>query len=112
MYQDPKRFFTRELLLMLAAFGGIVLLAVFSNAGSIAIIIALLINAIIMIALFVMFILSIVFLFKRIADKDIKQSPIMYFVNIVFSFLIFTGFVVFYLVLIISGFVILGSLVQ
>lgn len=112
MYQYPKRFFVREFLLMLAAFSGIVLLAVFSNGGGTAVIIVLLLNAIIMIVLFVMFILSIVFTIKRLTDKDIKQSPIMYFVNIVFSFLVLAGFFIFYLVLVISGIAILGSLVQ
>jgi len=110
MYQNPKRFFTREMLLMIGGFVGIVLLAIFSGMGGIAIIFGLLISALIVLTMLVMFVISIIYVLKFIGDNDNKQTAIMYLVNIVFSFLVLAGFTVFYLTLGVAAFAILAPL--
>lgn len=112
MYLEPKRFFVRELLLMLIGFGGVVVTVIFSDLGGAAILIAVITNLIILLSMLVMFLISIIHFLRYLGDKENHQSFGMYVLNGLFSFFVLGIFVAFYLIIAIGGWLFLLPFTQ
>jgi len=112
MYLEPKRFFVREMLLMLIGFGGVVITAILSGLGGAGILIAVVLNVLLLLTMLVMWIISVVHFIRYLTDKNNQQSVGMYLLNGIFSFFVLGLFIAFYIVLAIAGTVILLPFLQ
>ncbi|GEM_PF-2330762 len=107
MYQEPRRFFARELLLLIIGFITIAVTAALTGAGGAMIVVAIVLNVALVLIYLVMFLIAVVHFFKFLGDKENQHTPIMYIVNPIFAFVVLGGFLLFYILLAALGAVVL-----
>jgi hypothetical protein len=95
MFENPKKFFARELLLFLITIILLIIIVVLTGMGNTGIIIAALLAAINGFAVLFMFVLSFIFLVKAVREKG-NQDIGMHIVNFVLSFFFAIGYILFY----------------
>jgi hypothetical protein len=112
MYQEPKRLFVMELLGMIFGFLGFGLLAALSGLGNVGIVFGIVVNALLLLAIFVFAVMAWWQLFRHLLDKERSHTTGIRLINVLFGSLVFLGFAVLYLVLILAGSVLLLPLIQ
>lgn len=108
MYENPRKFFIRFLLVTVCTIVMVAISFGLLNAGTFGIILSAIIVAISAFLLIAMFVLALMNFIRYLFDKKQKKHFIMHFINVVFSFAIVSIFILFYLTIMMGAFIVLA----
>ena len=108
MYENPKRFFTRFLILTIMAIFVVVITVAVSSAGTVGIIIGAVLAAITAFFLIGMLVIAIIHFVKYMFDRSKHNNMVMHLVNVVFALFVNVGFLLFYFVIVVGALIILA----
>ena len=103
MFDNPKKFFVRQLLLLMITFIMIVVIVALTSGGNTGIIIGAVLAAVNAFFIFFMFMISINYFIKSLRTKDDVNRG-MHVLNFVLSLLFSVGYFIFYMAVVAISF--------